>query len=74
MPNNLQGMQPLMTLDQHNEQERLRQMAMARPGAGVACPNCATEMVETHPGTVNASNPPTTSVHCPNCGRTGLKY
>ena len=70
--NHLGGRLP--TLEEHNEQTRLTREMMRRPGAGVLCSTCGTEMVETYPGQINTSSPPSTSVHCPKCGRPGLKY
>ena len=68
------AMQPMMTLEQHNEQARLaREAANPRPGAGVLC-SCGAEMVVTHPGQTNMGNPPSVSVHCRKCGATGQKY
>jgi transposase-like protein len=64
------------TLDEHNKRmaEWRSAIAKANYGSGVLCPSCKTEMVETHPGTMNTSSPPSVSVRCPSCGRTGLKF
>lgn len=70
--NSLGGRLP--TLDEHNNQKRMMERFLHRPGAGVACPSCAAEMVLTYPGQVNTSSPPSENVHCPKCGHAGLKY
>lgn len=69
------GMQRrLPTLDEHNNQKRLMQQAMARPGAGVMCPKCgAAEMVLFDPGAICTSYPPKTKVHCPSCDHVDFK-
>ena len=68
-------MQPMQTLDQHNEQRRMQEAfaEASRNKAGVACPSCKTEMIYSNPGTMNLSKPPTMDVKCPSCGHSGRK-
>jgi DNA-directed RNA polymerase subunit RPC12/RpoP len=66
----------MKTLDEHNRAALEWRKMLMNPSyaAGVACPKCGAGMVETYPGSINTSQPPSTSVHCPKCKHSGLKF
>lgn len=70
---NRNNMNPMPTLEQHNQQRRMQRMAeeMTKPGVGVACSTCGTELIDAHPGALTASLPPKVTVRCPKCGFVG---
>jgi len=61
-------------LNEHNKGVFPANTMRENNGAGVKCPVCAEELLVTHPGQTNCSNPPSTLVHCDGCGYSGLKY
>lgn len=41
---------------------------------GIACPNCAKELMDSNPACVLTSNPPQKNTHCPACGYRGYRF
>ena len=66
------------TLEEHNKSlfhpSQIPQEDVDHPKAGVLCSTCGNEMRYSHPGSVNCSMPPSRTVFCNMCGKTGLKY
>ncbi len=66
----------MKTLDEYNK-ERLDIRAWLKSisnRAGVLCPKCMIEMVESEPGRVLMTDPPKVRVHCTICNHRGFKY
>ena len=58
----------LKSLQDHNEarREAILRAREDRHKTGIACPQCGTELRNTEPGVLLASNPPQVRLDCPN--------
>jgi DNA-directed RNA polymerase subunit RPC12/RpoP len=66
----------LINLKEFNEQRhrdwgRLNDSEL-RPN-GIACPECGSELMDSNPMLMLASNPPQLNIHCPKCNYKGYR-
>ncbi len=60
---------PLKTLEEHNEERRLKPQDSVP--TGIACPKCGVELSVSNPGWLLMSLPAQKHIHCPACGWCG---
>lgn len=66
----------MKTLKEHNKQrtELHRNVNSNEPVMnGIACPKCGSELYDTHPNMILASNPPKKNINCEYCEYTGYR-
>lgn len=67
----------MKTLKEHNEQRSrilLHEEGSNNPALnGISCPQCSSELYDSAPWMMLASNPPQKNIHCGECGFTGYR-
>jgi len=67
----------MKTLEQHNSERMenykfIERKRLPHPN-GVECPKCGSELWDSDPTAILASNPPQKNIHCPACGYVGFR-
>lgn len=64
----------MQNLNDYNEKRREMYAQFDRPVKnGVACPECGSELYDSHPSVTLTSWPPQKTVHCENCEYKGYR-